>query len=71
MNRLPFLLLLLLCLSAPVTRAQDMTRVRHTIDTLTSKSMHGRGYTFNGDRKAAEYIQNRFEEMGLQPVNGS
>ena len=63
--------LLTLCLLAPaLLKAQDMARVRQTIDTLTSKSMYGRGYTFEGDLKAAKYIRSRFTEMGLQPVAG-
>ncbi|PTX14583.1 peptidase M28-like protein [Pontibacter mucosus] len=66
-----YTLLLTLCLLAPaLLKAQDMTRVRQTIDTLTSKSMYGRGYTFEGDLKAAKYIRSRFIGMGLQPVPG-
>ncbi|MHA6246814.1 M28 family metallopeptidase [Pontibacter sp. CAU 1760] len=68
MKRLYFLLLLhgLVLVSAI---AQDMPRVRHTIDTLTSATMHGRGYTCQGDAKAAAYIQHRFKKLGLQPYD--
>ncbi|WP_299756253.1 M28 family peptidase [uncultured Pontibacter sp.] len=70
MNKL-YTLFFALCLATPVVlQAQDMARVRQTIDTLTSESMYGRGYTFSGDLKAAEYIKNRFKEMGLQPLAG-
>lgn len=56
--------------AAPVN-AQDMPRVRQTIDTLTSAAMHGRGYIYEGDAKAANYIQNRFQELGLRPMSES
>lgn len=71
MNKWIASLLLLLCLSNAAVFAQDMARVRQTIDTLASKSMYGRGYTFNGDRKAAEYIRHQFEEMALAPIGNS
>ncbi|MCX2742114.1 M28 family metallopeptidase [Pontibacter anaerobius] len=70
MNKI-FTFLLTLCLAAPtLLQAQDMARARQTLDTLTSQSMYGRGYTFEGDLKAALYIKNRFDEMGLQPLEG-
>ncbi len=48
--------------------AQDMQQVRLTIDTLASAQMHGRGYVNNGDRIAANYLYQRFEEIGLKPL---
>ncbi|WP_276498837.1 M28 family metallopeptidase [Pontibacter litorisediminis] len=70
MNRL-YTFLLTCCLATPaLLQAQDMARVRQTMDTLTSESMYGRGYTFDGDLKAALYIKNRFEEMELLPLAG-
>ncbi|MCJ8165639.1 M20/M25/M40 family metallo-hydrolase [Pontibacter sp. E15-1] len=68
MKRL-FPLLLLLCMAASTGMAQDMPRVRHTIDTLTSAAMHGRGYIYQGDAKAAGYIQNRFRQLVLQALS--
>ncbi|MEH0157532.1 M28 family peptidase [Limibacter armeniacum] len=47
--------------------AQDMNRVRKNIAKLCSKKMHGRGYTYGGDRKAADFIQKQFEANGLKP----
>lgn len=47
--------------------AQDMQEVRAIIDTLSSPSMHGRGYVNNGDRIAANYLCQRYEAIGLQP----
>ncbi|WP_266203120.1 M28 family metallopeptidase [Pontibacter kalidii] len=70
MNKL-YTSFLALCLVAPtLLQAQDMARVRQTLDTLTSKTMYGRGYTFDGDLKAAKYLKYRFEEMGLEPLAG-
>ncbi|MFD3003388.1 M28 family metallopeptidase [Pontibacter toksunensis] len=63
--------LLLLLLAATAVFAQDMLRVRQTIDTLTSATMHGRGYIMEGDAKAASYIQDKFKQMGLQPFGKS
>ncbi|CAM3586343.1 M28 family peptidase [Pontibacter korlensis] len=72
MNKRHLLLLSLYFLLPVALVAQDhMARVRQTMDTLTSKIMYGRGYTFGGDRKAAEYIRNRFQQMGLHPIGNS
>ncbi|RIJ43147.1 M28 family metallopeptidase [Pontibacter oryzae] len=71
MNKCIALLLLVLCLGNTTLLAQNMDRMRQTTDTLTSKSMYGRGYTFHGDRKAAEYIRHQFEEMALAPIGNS
>ncbi len=46
--------------------AQDLDRVRRTIDTLASPTLFGRGYTKGGDRKAAAYLSARFKALGLQ-----
>ncbi|WP_299820038.1 M28 family peptidase [uncultured Pontibacter sp.] len=51
--------------------AQDMPRVRQTIDTLASPYFHGRGYILDGDAKAANYIRDRFKQTGLQPLGNS
>ncbi|MFC4791225.1 M28 family metallopeptidase [Hymenobacter endophyticus] len=47
---------------------QDMPRVRQTIASLASPAFHGRGYVRGGDHKAARYLQQRFRELGLQPL---
>ncbi|OKL42185.1 M28 family metallopeptidase [Pontibacter flavimaris] len=70
MNKLYTFLLLLGLVAPTLLPAQDMARVRQTVDTLTSKSMYGRGYTFDGDLKAAEYIKNSFKKMDLKPFAG-
>lgn len=50
--------------------AQDLQYVRSVVDTLTSPEMHGRGYVNNGDKIAADFIRNEFENSGLKSVNG-
>ena len=49
--------------------AQDMSRVKATMDSLTSPRMHGRGYVNYGDRHAAAYISKEFKKLGLQQFN--
>ena len=61
-------LLAALVFTTPLAAAQDMPRVRRTIETLTAPAMHGRGYVSQGDRKAAAYLRQRFQELGLQPL---
>jgi aminopeptidase YwaD len=67
----PFFLILIVCLSALPLQAQDMPRVRQTLDTLTSPYFHGRGYIFDGDGKAANYIRDRYQATGLKPIASS
>lgn len=50
-----------------IVAAQDINYTRKLIDTLASGSMHGRGYAFNGDNIAAEFIENEFKSMNLKP----
>ncbi len=47
--------------------AQDMERVRQNIRLLCSPEMAGRGYTMDGDKKAAQLIAKAFREAGIQP----
>lgn len=39
---------------------------RKIVDTLASKSMHGRGYVNDGDKIAANYIRSEFKKLGLR-----
>ncbi len=48
-----------------VSRGQDVNFARLVIDTLTSPSMHGRGYVNDGDKIAADFISNEFFKCGL------
>lgn len=64
-------ILVILCLFTLNLRAQDLSKARSTIDTLCSKTMFGRGYANDGHLKAAEYIQNRFGELGLKSFDST
>jgi len=46
--------------------AQNREFAQRTIDTLASKEFAGRGYVYNGDKKAALYIMKHFKEIGLK-----
>lgn len=48
--------------------AEELSGLLHI---LAADSMEGRETGKIGQRKAAEFVANQFEEMGLQPVNGS
>ncbi len=45
-------------------------RVHYDINQLASEEMEGREAGTEGERKAAAFIQSRFEEAGLQPLFG-
>lgn len=47
--------------------AQDTARVRNNIRVLCSPQTAGRGYAFEGDKKAAQHIARAFREAGVQP----
>jgi aminopeptidase YwaD len=47
------------------TYAQDMKRVHRYLDTLCASGLHGRGAGFDGQKKAANYLSDRFREIGL------
>jgi aminopeptidase YwaD len=64
------LLLLTIGFQAPCF-SQNMERVKTVIATLSSKGMHGRSPAFEGDRKAATYIESLFRAASLQPVGQS
>ena len=48
-----------------------LKQAKFDVDTLSSNAMFGRGFTFNGHKIAATYIQNRFESIGLQAIEKS
>ena len=57
-----------LTLAASVAQAQDIPRVRQTIEKLASPTMHGRGYVQQGEHIAAEYLRRRLKELKLEPL---
>ncbi|WP_025145329.1 M28 family metallopeptidase [Pedobacter jeongneungensis] len=48
--------------------AQDSIYTRNVINTLTSKAFWGRGYTKEGMKKAADYIADAYQKIGLLPM---
>ena len=49
--------------------AQDFQYARAIVDTLASDAMKGRGYVGDGDKIAANFISNEFEQIGLIPYS--
>jgi len=45
-----------------------LDQVRAEIDTLCSPALAGRGYVHEGHLRAARYISNKFQQIGLEPV---
>jgi hypothetical protein len=51
--------------------AQDSIYARHIVDTLTSSTFWGRGYTNGGLNKAALFLAAEMRSLGLQPMKGA
>lgn len=67
-----FQLIFIIMLSVSIhMRAQDTAQVRKILDTLSSESMWGRGYTKDGMQLAANYIADFFKAQGIQLINGT
>jgi hypothetical protein len=49
------------------SRAQDLDYAHKIVNELTSESYHGRGYVNDGDAKAAAFIKEEFNKLGLKP----
>lgn len=54
----------------PAAHAQDSVQLKTQINTLCSRSFYGRGYVAKGMQKAGRYIEQQFQEAGLQPLAG-
>ena len=65
----PLCLILILVSTILFLQAQNMERVKHYLDTLCAKGMHGRGATFDGQKTAANYLSEQFHEIGLLPFS--
>lgn len=61
---------LLLVLSSSVN-GQVREYAEHIVQILAFDSLFGRGYVFDGDKKAAEFIKQEFMRVGVQPIAGS
>lgn len=46
--------------------AQDIKYVRFILESLCASDFHGRGYVASGAAKAAKFIENEFENIGLK-----
>lgn len=51
--------------------AQDIVYARKIINTLTSKHFSGRGAVNDGEKKAANYIANEFNQQGLKKIDST
>ena len=51
--------------------SQDIAFGRKMVDTLTSPTFWGRGYTKDGMKKAADFLAAQFQSYGLKPMGGS
>ena len=67
MKRLNFLLFIVLSFKV---QAQDIAFGKKMVDTLTSPTFWGRGYTNDGMKKAADFLAAQFQSYGLKPMNG-
>ena len=71
------LLLSALVLSAPLAQASKKTdkktanRIRTDITFLASDDLEGRRTSTEGERKASDYIQKRYETLGIPPYKGA
>jgi len=54
-----------------VVPAFDAAAILDDVRTLSADDMEGRATATEGERRAADWIESRFRETGLEPVNGS
>lgn len=65
------LLFSLAILSCATCFSQDLAFGRKMVDTLTSPTFWGRGYTKDGMKKAADFLAAQFQSFGLKPLKGN
>ena len=65
------LIILFLVYFPIISVAQNIDYTRHIIDTLTSSYFSGRGAVDSGEIKAANFLKNEFEKIGLSNFNNS
>lgn len=63
--------LLFLLMSTLSLLGQDKAYAEYIIETLCSEDFHGRGYVEDGHHKAAEFISEQFDSLGLEPLDDS
>lgn len=62
-----FFYLTFLLSSQEIKKGDAYYYARKVLDTMTSESMHGRGYVNKGDSIASNYLKNEFQRLGLRP----
>lgn len=63
--------LIYFCLAGSALFGQNLDRVKRDVAVLTDSAMHGRGYVHGGTDRAAEFLAERFAEIGITPLDGS
>lgn len=71
MKKIFFLSLIAVLFLTSVVYAQDADYGRKVITILASPEMAGRGYTDEGLGRAARFVRNEFEKIGVLPVEGT
>lgn len=69
--RKTIILFIILILNIFTLQAQDSVQVRRYLQDLCAPAMHGRGYAYNGDGIAANYIRDQFKRMQIAPFKYS
>ncbi len=64
-------LIIILFLLPAILFSQDIKYAHYLIDSLSSPAFHGRGYSFEGDKMAAEFIKNELVKMNIAPLGTS
>lgn len=70
MQLLKIQLTLIFLLGIHLSYAQNRDKAQNYIKELCSDEMAGRGYINNGVNVAADYLEDKFSSLGLDPVNG-
>ncbi len=70
-NRFVISFVFCVLITVNICRAQQLEYAKYLIEKLTSLDMKGRGYVDNGDFKAASFLAEEFEKMGLKKYSKS
>ncbi|CAN5449802.1 hypothetical protein BH10BAC1_BH10BAC1_01750 [soil metagenome] len=62
----PFFLFTISISAQEIKKGEVYSYARKIVDTMTSESMHGRGYVNGGDSIAANYLKTEFKKFGLK-----
>jgi aminopeptidase YwaD len=65
------LIILIFSILSVSAKSQHLEIGRSWVDTLSSPYFFGRGYVKDGVNKAAEFIKNEFEKMGIHKLPGA